>query len=286
MASTPTLLGRDELVTTGDGRRLRAMAGGDGDDLVVLEAGLGVSGLYWGPVHEALRRHVRVVAYDRAGFGASDPDTRPRDLTRLADDLEAVIRAHPHHRLVLVGHSWGGPIVRTVAARLIGRGHPLAGVVLVDQSDENDPAYFTRFHRAAHAWQAALLVPLARTGLLGPLARVSLTGLDVLLRRAVVEASSSVSAARAAVAELEHVTSGLRRLKEEPARLGGVPVTVISGQRATPVDRRIRRGLVRAHRTTTAQHDGGRFVPAERSAHLIPLTEPGLIAAEALRVLA
>ncbi|WOF23501.1 alpha/beta hydrolase [Microbacterium betulae] len=286
MASTPHLLGRDELVTTDDGRRLRVRVGGDGEDLVVLEAGLGVSGLYWGPVHEALRRHVRVVAYDRAGFGASDPDTRPRDLTRLADDLEAVVRAHPHRRLVLVGHSWGGPIVRTVAARLVERGHSLAGVVLVDQSDENDPIYFTRLARVVDVWQASSMVPLARMRLLGPLTRASMTGLDVPLRRAVADASSSISAARETAAELAQVESGLERLKNAPPRLGSLPVTVISGQRATPIDRRIRRGLVRAHRTTAAQHDGGRFVPAERSAHLIPLTEPELIAVEAQRALA
>ncbi|RIJ44037.1 alpha/beta fold hydrolase, partial [Clavibacter lycopersici] len=130
------LLGRDVTVTTADGRRLRAMVAGDGDDLVVLEAGLGGSGLTWGPVHGILARTHRVVAYDRAGLGGSDPDPAPRDLDRLADDLEAVVAAFPHRRLVLVGHSWGGPVVRVAAARRIARGLPTAGVVLVDPSDE------------------------------------------------------------------------------------------------------------------------------------------------------
>lgn len=125
------LLGRDVTVTTADGRRLHSMVAGDGDgdDLVVLEAGLGGSGLTWGLVHGILARTHRVVAYDRAGLGDSDPDPAPRDLDRLADDLEAVIAAFPHRRLVLAGHSWGGPIVRVVAARRIAQGLDRKSVV-------------------------------------------------------------------------------------------------------------------------------------------------------------
>src|SRR5699024_7797993 len=106
-------------VTTGDGRRLHAVLAGEGHDLVVLEAGLGAGALSWAPVMEQLSRHARVVAYDRAGYGPSDPDPRPRDLSRLADDLLDLIAAVEHRRLVLVGHSWGGPVVRLAAARLL-----------------------------------------------------------------------------------------------------------------------------------------------------------------------
>ena len=53
------------------------MTAGGGDDLVVLEAGLGASGLYWGPVHRELAQHVRVVAYERAGYGASAAAREP-----------------------------------------------------------------------------------------------------------------------------------------------------------------------------------------------------------------
>src|SRR5690606_19838844 len=94
------LLGRDFFVETEDGRMLRCMTDGDGDDLIVLEAGLGASGLSWGPVHRRIAEHARVVAYERAGYGASTPDTATRDLDRLSHDLLAVIRSVPHRRLV------------------------------------------------------------------------------------------------------------------------------------------------------------------------------------------
>ncbi|QIS44614.1 hypothetical protein [Clavibacter capsici] len=49
-------LGREVTVSTLDGRLLRTMVAGDGSDLVVLEAGLGGSGLTWGLVHGILAR--------------------------------------------------------------------------------------------------------------------------------------------------------------------------------------------------------------------------------------
>src|SRR5699024_5389044 len=100
----------EQWVATTDGRQLRAVVAGTGTDLVVLETGLGAA---------ALAPHCRLVAYDRAGYGRSDPGPGPRDLSRLADDLLAVVGAVDHSRLVLAGHSWGGPLARLAAARLM-----------------------------------------------------------------------------------------------------------------------------------------------------------------------
>jgi len=279
------LLGSDEVVTTPDGRRLRMMVGGEGDDLVVLEAGLGVSGLYWGPVHTAISGRVRVVAYERAGFGASTPDPPRRDLDRLAADLSTVIDAIPHRRLVLVGHSWGGPVVRLVASRRLADGKPIDGLVLVDQSDENCSLYFSWSAHMQFAAQAAVMVPLARLRLLAPATRGLLGDLDEPLRSAVVVASTSVAAARAIVAEDRHTVEDLKWLKEQPLDLSVLPITVISGQEKNRLDARVRASLVEAHRTTAAQYPGGRFVPATESGHLVPLSEPELIASEALSLL-
>ena len=276
------LLGRDVAVTTPDGRRLRAMVDGVGDDLVVLEAGLGGSGLTWGLVHGILARSHRVVAYDRAGLGSSDPDPAPRDLARLADDLEAVIAAFPHRRLVLVGHSWGGPIVRVAAARRIARGLPTAGVVLVDPSDERARTYATRAVRTAFGAQAALLVPLARLGVLAPLHRIALAGLPAPLLADAVAAAGSVGAARATAAEQRHLLPGLQAVAVHPgttATLPGVPVRVISGTAPGALTRRQRADLVRAHRASAAAAADGAWIPAPRSEHMVPVTDPDVVAA-------
>ncbi|MDA3803530.1 MULTISPECIES: alpha/beta fold hydrolase [Clavibacter] len=275
-------LGREATVTTPDGRRLRAMVDGTGDDLVVLEAGLGGSGLTWGLVNGILARTHRVVAYDRAGLGSSDPDPAPRDLDRLADDLEAVIAAFPHRRLVLVGHSWGGPVVRVAAARRIARGIATAGVVLVDPSDERARSYTGPLARAGFAAQAAMLVPLARLGLLAPLHRIALAGLPAPLLAAAVAAAGSVTAARATSAEQRHLLPGLAALAAHPgasSTLPGVPVRVISGTASGALTRRQRADLVGAHRASAAAAADGAWIPAPRSEHMVPVTDPDVVAA-------
>lgn len=247
--------GDDTFVATADGRRLRVLAAGEGDDLVVLEAGLGMSGLYWGPVRAAIAPQARVVAYDRAGFGPSTPDAQPRGLTRLASDLLAVIGAFPHRRLVLVGHSWGGPLVRVAAAGLLASGSPPAGVALVDPSDEHAAAlYCSRAARWSAAAQAALLVPLARLRLLAALTRPMIEDLPGPLRDATLAASTSATAARAAVAELRHLPSALQGLIDAPPRLDGIGLTVISGARTTWLDARLRARVLRAHAETVREH--------------------------------
>lgn len=281
------LLGEDRFIDAADSRRLRVMLAGQGEDLVVLEAGLGVSGLYWGSVHELIAQRARVAAYERAGFGASTPaHTHSRGLANLSTDLLSVIDAIPHRRLVLVGHSWGGPIVRTVAARLVAQGRPPAGLVLVDQSDEHAAELYTsRAARWSGAVQNSLMVPLARLRLLAPLMKTQLVGLPRPLLDATLASSSSVDAALETVAENRHVGRELLRLRESPLTLGNTRISVISGQRHTRIDAALRGRLLRAHQATVERHPGAHYVAAENSGHMVPVTAPELIASEALSFL-
>lgn len=280
------LLGADEFVTTSGGRRLRTMVAGGGDDLVVLEAGLGVSSLYWGPVHAALSRSVRVVAYDRAGFGGSTPASDCRDLAHLATDLSAIVDAYPHRRLIVVGHSWGGPIVRTFAALAAAGGAAPTGLVLVDPSDEHAADLYTsRFARWSNASQNALLVPLARARLLGPLMKMQLTGLPPEFLQPATAASSTVGAARATAREGANLAHDMRDLSAHPPSLGRMALIVISGQKHGRVDAKIRARVVEAHRQTVRDHSGAEFVPAMKSGHLIPVTQPELVVEQVLALL-
>ena len=281
------LLGRDVFVETGDGRMLRAMldGDGDGDDLVVLETGLGMSGLSWGPVHGLIAARARVVTYERAGYGASTPDDEPRTLDRLTDDLLAVIRSVPHRRLVLVGHSWGGAVVRNAAARLRAEGADVAGLVLVDQSDENAELYFSAGFRTGVKMQRWMLPLFARIGLLRTMMKPLVAELDEPLRTAVLAASTTLEAARESAEEYRGVVPGLAALRDRPLDLNGIPVTVISGLARPKHGARQRAEIVAAHQTTAAQHPSARFVGADRSEHLVPFTEPQLVADEALALL-
>lgn len=268
------------MITTPDGRRLHTMVDGpEQDTLVVLDAGLGISGLYWTLVHRLLSQKFRVVAYDRAGMGASDPTSRPRTLELLAADLQAVVDAFPHRQVILVGHSWGGPIARVAAARRLTAGlRDIAGIVLADQSDENDEQFFSASMRWQLAGQAAAMVPLARIGLLAPLCAPMTLGLPDPVRRAVAEASCTPRAARAAASEERPVIDELLWLRVHPLELGDLPIRVLSGQQVRWFEKQSRAELVRAHRITANMYAGASYVPAHGSGHMIPIAEPELIA--------
>ncbi len=105
---------------------------GSGAPAVVLESGLGGSAVEWRPVQTALAGGQRVCAYDRGGYGWSDPGPMPRDAAQLAAELHELLsaaRVPPPY--VLVGHSFGGLVVQ-----LYARLHPqaTAGLVLVESS--------------------------------------------------------------------------------------------------------------------------------------------------------
>jgi pimeloyl-ACP methyl ester carboxylesterase len=79
----------------------------------------------------------RVCAYDRAGYGFSDPGPLPRDGQAIAHDLErGLAAAGIRGPYVLVAHSAGGLYARLFAAR---HHRDVKGMVFVDSSVEHQP---------------------------------------------------------------------------------------------------------------------------------------------------
>lgn len=117
---------------------------GDGTPIVVLEAGLNGSGTTaWFQFQEQFRSLTRTCTYDRAGLGFSD--RRPRELgspdgSLMADELHALLKAAGEPPpYVLVGHSFGGMVVRLFAAAYPDE---VVGVVLEDSSQEDEIAAY------------------------------------------------------------------------------------------------------------------------------------------------
>lgn len=268
-------------LTTADGRTLRTIHMGDGDTVVILECGLGGSANTWGGVIDLLAPHVKVIAYDRAGYDGSDPDEHPRDLDRITDDLVQLIAATPHERLILAGHSWGGPIIRNATHKLREAGTAPDGLVLIDASDENAALYFEPSTRKQMALQSKIIVLLQRLGLLRLQVRGIAKDAPTAWRAAMIESASNLKAARATKAELAHVIAGMEYLRDTIIDDTGIPTRVLSGMDTKTPGGKLRGQLNDAHRKT-AERMGGTFVPAEKSGHMIPFTEPELVAAQIL----
>jgi pimeloyl-ACP methyl ester carboxylesterase len=118
-------------------RRLNVHASGDGHGgpTVVLAHGLGGRTLEWCRVQPAVAQFAKVISYDRAGFGFSDPGPLPRtahqNLVDLRAALDAVGATPPY---VLVSHSSGN-----LEMRLFAYTYPeeVAGMVLLDPSGDD-----------------------------------------------------------------------------------------------------------------------------------------------------
>jgi pimeloyl-ACP methyl ester carboxylesterase len=134
-------------VDLGAGRTIHLQCAGSGQPTVVLVSGLGDGADVWsvppdpdpqGPtVLAGVAAFSRVCAYDRpnTGPGRSTAVPQPTSAADAADDLaELLMLSDEPGPFVLVGHSYGGPIIRVYAST-----HPdeVAGLVLVDGLSEN-----------------------------------------------------------------------------------------------------------------------------------------------------
>jgi pimeloyl-ACP methyl ester carboxylesterase len=187
------------------GHRLHVVCPGAGTPAVLLEAGIAASSVSWTLVQPEIATFTRVCAYDRAGLGWSDVASSARSFARIGDDLDAVRRhVQPDAPVILVGHSFGSLVVRSLAARDPGT---VAGLVLIDPPTEwlaPRPEQVRRIVRA---------IRLSRLGAL--LAQVGVVQASVsLLMRGRVDASRRVARAFGATAAgtIERLVGEIRKL--------------------------------------------------------------------------
>jgi pimeloyl-ACP methyl ester carboxylesterase len=129
--STPKPTGK--LVDLGT-HRLHVNCTGHGSPTVVVENGLGDFSFDWVLVQSQVARFTRICTYDRPGYAWSDPGPKPQTFAQLNFDLRsALAKLGESGPYVLVGHSYGGPVVRNFAAAYP---HDVAGMVLVDAAHE------------------------------------------------------------------------------------------------------------------------------------------------------
>jgi pimeloyl-ACP methyl ester carboxylesterase len=130
--SPPAPLGK--LVDLG-GHRLHVYCTGSGSPTVLVETGFEEFSFDWILVQQRVSRFTRICTYDRAGYGYSDPGPLPRTYAQINLEIHDVL-----HKLgeagpfLLVGHSFGGSVVRNYAATYPAE---VVGMVLVDIVSED-----------------------------------------------------------------------------------------------------------------------------------------------------
>ncbi len=103
---------------------------GEGKPTVVIDVGVGESYTSWQPMIDRVSKHVRVFAYDRAGYGQSESGPMPRDANRAAYELKCLLDGTEiRGPYLLVGHSLGGLHMQVFADRYAD---VVAGLVLLD----------------------------------------------------------------------------------------------------------------------------------------------------------
>lgn len=140
---------------------------------VIFESGISATCLNWTEVRAEVERFGRACTYDRAGLGWSDLANSPRTTAAIVNDLHALLEsAQIRPPYILVGHSFGGLLVRAYAAHHPGE---VAGLVLVDPLSANE------WLRAspAHARMLRLGVRLSRRGAM--LARIGVVRASLAL---------------------------------------------------------------------------------------------------------
>ena len=116
------------------GHQVNMVKLGAGPYTVIFESGFGTDLTAWRNVAPAVAKSAQVVAYSRAGLGKSQPRPGERTIRANTSDLEQMIAAAQlRPPFILVGHSYGGFLIRDFAARNPAQ---VAGMVFVDASDE------------------------------------------------------------------------------------------------------------------------------------------------------
>ena len=187
--------------------RLHVNEQGQGEPCVIFESGIAASSLSWTFVQPEVAKLTRTISYDRAGLGWSDPCRIPRTLNDILSELDALLLAAaipgPY---LLVGHSFGGLLIRAWAAR---HADQVAGLVFVD------PVSLTYWSHCSRHEERRLILGasfarrgkwLARFGVVRA-ALAALTGRGAAFSRFIGKTT-----AREAMGTLKRMTAEIRKL--------------------------------------------------------------------------
>lgn len=105
---------------------------GQGEPALVFVHGWSCDANYWQAQIDSLSKQHTVVVLNLAGHGSSGANRTNWTIDAFGDDVAAVVRALPNEKVVLIGHSMGGPVVLEAARKVPERVLAIVGVDTFD----------------------------------------------------------------------------------------------------------------------------------------------------------
>ena len=119
----------DTLVDIGT-HRLHIYCQGEGGPTIVIDTGAGDTFASWMPLIDSLSKDNRVCAYERAGYGQSDPGPMPRTSQIAVEELHLLLKNTGESApFLLLGHSLGALNMQVYA---VTYPEDVAGLMLLD----------------------------------------------------------------------------------------------------------------------------------------------------------
>jgi pimeloyl-ACP methyl ester carboxylesterase len=128
-----------ETARADDGLGIVCEVRGNGDTALVFLHGWCGDREYWKHQVDSFAADYRVVTLDQAGHGESGKGRKRWSISGLAGDVEAVVKALGLKRVILVGHSMGGPVALLAAKRLSGTVVAVIGVDTLQNAEYKMP---------------------------------------------------------------------------------------------------------------------------------------------------
>jgi len=231
-----------------------------GDLTILLEAGGGMDSNEWSKLAPELaqKTDATIVSYDRAGFGKSDLPENKQDMKEEIEWLWIGLqKLKLNKNLILVGHSFGGWMIRLIASE-----HPdvVRGMVFVDP--------FTNEF-------------------------VDLLGIEYLDNHPMIgklpfdtsQPDKLTKHQRALVRMIGDGLSPKMEIMRKTSIPPGIPVLLITSGRQFLPKTEEQEAWRRAHEQMITSIKGATLIVAEESDHMIPFRQPGLIIEAVIKVI-
>src|SRR4051812_24585957 len=121
--------GAARIAVAPDGIHVQYRVYGSGEPALVLIHGWSCDSNYWRAQVPELKQKYTVITVDLAGHGGTDGGRSDWSMSRFGQDVATALSAVPNQRLILVGHSMGGPVAIEAARLMKNR---VIGIIGVD----------------------------------------------------------------------------------------------------------------------------------------------------------